>query len=109
MTMSTETRAAGGATALPEAKPRSKLKRDLVILVVLVAIHEVCHRALSDGVVVSSLLAPAGAKAVLTLLLGLFFVTLRVVLFVGAPAWAVSQVALALAARLDRRLLESKD
>jgi hypothetical protein len=94
MTMDAETRAAGGATALPEAKPRSTLKRDLVILVVLVAIHEVCHRALSGGVVVSSLLAPAGAKAVLTLLLGLFFVTLRVMLFVGVPAWAVSQVVL---------------
>jgi hypothetical protein len=114
MTAETEAHPAGSATAAPEAKPRNRMKRrasrsskegDFVILVVLVAIHEVCHRGLEGGVVVSSLLAPSGAKAALTILLGLFFVTLRVALFVGAPAWAISVLAVALAARISRPCL----
>ena len=105
MTVEAEAHPAENATAAPEVKRRSTLKRDLVILVVLVAIHEVCHRGLEGGVVVSSLLAPSGAKAALTVLLGVFFVTLRVALFVGAPAWAVSQLVLALAARVSRPCL----
>jgi hypothetical protein len=93
---------AEGAEVRREAlhhEARRTWNRDFLLLVTLGAIEEVLHRTLNGGVVVAALLSPAGAKEAFTLLLGLLFVTLRVVLFVGAPGWAVSQLVLAISRR----------
>jgi hypothetical protein len=64
-----------------------RLKRDVGILAVLVALHELLAYLLGGDVVVSALFAPQGIRALGLLAVALLFVVLRVVLFVGVPGW----------------------
>jgi hypothetical protein len=87
------------------AKPlsSSNWKRDGVVLAVLVLLHELCRRALADGVIVSSLFAPLGIKTALTLASALVFLVIRLTLYVGVPGWLGARLVLTAAGYLERR------
>lgn len=99
MTAVTSLPAPAKAERNPGPDARAALRRDAVVLALLVGLHEICHRALAGGALVSSLLAPGGIQAALTLAIAVLFVTLRLALFVGVPAWIAAQLALALSRR----------
>jgi hypothetical protein len=75
----------------------------MIVLAVLVTFHEICRRALADGVVVSSLFAPLGIKTALTLVAALVFIVVRLTLYVGVPGWLGAQAVLAAAGYVERR------
>jgi len=79
---------------------RRKLQRDVLLAIVLFALHALLRRELAGDAIVSALFAPKGPHAAWTLLLGLSFVVLRVVLFVGVPGWIVAQLFLAAGLKL---------
>jgi len=72
------------------------LRREVLFVLALVAVHEVLRRSLAGDAIVSALFAPSGPHAWTTLLLGLTFVASRVVLFVGVPGWIAGRAASAL-------------
>jgi len=82
-----------------------KLRRDALLFVVLVVVHEVLARSLADGQIVSALFSPGGAHSAWVLATGALLLVLRVALLVGVPGWLGSQMAILLFTQV-RRLRE---
>jgi hypothetical protein len=72
-----------------------------VSLVALVFVHEALRRAFAGDAIVSALFAPSGPHAWTTLFLGLAFVAIRIVLFVGVPGWVAARAVSALARKAE--------
>jgi hypothetical protein len=66
------------------------LRRDVVVLAILIVVHEGMKRALANGALVAALFSPGGAHSSLTLGLGLLLLVCRLGLLVAAPGWAVA-------------------
>jgi hypothetical protein len=83
---------------------RRNPKRDAALLAALVLAHELLRHTLAGDAIVSSLFAPGGAHAKWTLFVGIGFVALRVVLFVGVPGVLAGELVRAAYERvLERR------
>jgi hypothetical protein len=79
---------------------RQNLGRDGLLLAGLVVLHELFRHFLAGEAIVSALFAPGGAHAAGTIVLGVLFVALRVVLLVGVPGWIGAQVVMVACARV---------
>ena len=77
-------------------------KRDAVLLLGLVLLHECLKRALSDGALVAALLSGGGAHSVLTVFAGMVMLVVRLTLFVVVPGSIGARLAEAATQRVRR-------